>query len=100
MAGESPSVRQDDIEDLLRQAQLAAGVATEPDAESVPGSAQAGAPAAASQPLSAGPAPAFSSSAGVAVASASASASAPRTSGNEVSDDIQFLLAQAEQAIA
>jgi flagellar motor switch protein FliN/FliY len=100
MAGESPSVRQDDIEDLLRQAQLAAGVATEPDAASVPGGEPGSAPVAASQPPTASPAAAMASSAGVAVASAPAGAPAPRTSSSEVSDDIQFLLAQAEQAIA
>jgi flagellar motor switch protein FliN/FliY len=95
MAGESPSLRQDDIEDLLRQAQLAAGVATESTPQEAAASAAAqeafaGASTAATVAVAAGPA----------VATAAPRAAAPSAGSSDVSDDIQLLLAQAEQAIA
>src|SRR4051794_40072687 len=100
MADESPSLKQGDIEELLRQAQMASGLV--PDA-------------AASQPSGAIPsntaAAALQSSAAEAVAAETAAATAtlesPRPAsasstrpGQNIGDDVQFLLAQAEQAIA
>lgn len=93
MAGEEASQRQDDIEDLLRQAQMAAGMA--PDA------AQDQAALERLQPLpTAGPAVATAARPVAATYQAtSAAAERPPTSGG-INDDIQLLLAQAEQAIA
>jgi flagellar motor switch protein FliN/FliY len=103
MAGESPSARPDDIEELLRQAQAAAGV--------VPESAPAEEPVAVGPKI--GPAsgplqpPAASTSvqprsqaAAAAVASHPASQAPQRSAASVTGDDISFLLAQAEQAIA
>jgi flagellar motor switch protein FliN/FliY len=89
MAGESPSLRQDDIEELLRQAQLAAGLAGEAAPQATTTASPAGSAAA----------PAYSS-ASVATAPAPPSALPRSATGDGVSDDIQLLLAQAEQAIA
>jgi len=89
MAGESPSLRQDDIEELLRQAQLAAGLAGEAAPQATTTASAAGSAAA----------PAYSS-ASVATAPAATSALPRSATGDGVSDDIQLLLAQAEQAIA
>jgi flagellar motor switch protein FliN/FliY len=93
MAGEEASQRQDDIEDLLRQAQMAAGMAPE--------AAQDEAALENLQPLAA---------VGAALATAARPVAAPRHSASAVAemspssgginDDIQMLLAQAEQAIA
>lgn len=92
MAGESPSLKQEDIEELLRQAQLASGLVSEaaqtPDA-AVPASSfatqvaapPAGPPAATSTIEPPRPVPRVSSAGGV-------------------GDDVDFLLSQAEQAIA
>jgi len=90
MANESHSVKQDDIEDLLRQAQLASGLvpdsATGPDA-AAPTSAQ-----------SVTPEPAATKTATLEPPRAAYS---PRPSTNSsLGDDVQFLLSQAEQAIA
>lgn len=97
MAGDSPTPRQEDIEELLRQAQMAAGLAPEtapPAAAAIP-SAPADSPAAAVQPARSPPAPA------VATATPPLDAAATRSAADSgVGDDIQFLLAQAEQAIA
>jgi flagellar motor switch protein FliN/FliY len=99
MAGESPTLRQDDIEELLRQAQMAAGL--------VPGAAPAASDPAPS-PAAPPPAP-RATFAEVAAQEARETATAtlsppPHTpSGSArsvVGDDIQYLLAQAEQAIA
>ncbi|MEX2173310.1 MAG: flagellar motor switch protein FliN [Pirellulaceae bacterium] len=96
MAGESPTPRQEDIEDLLRQAQVAAGISPE---------TSAAAPAAQAPPVAEeespagelGPAPV---AAAVATATAPPPRAVPRPAASDVGDDIQFLLAQAEQAIA
>lgn len=97
MAGDSPTPRQEDIEELLRQAQMAAGLAPEtapPAAAAIP-SAPADSPAAAVQAARNPPAPA------VATATPPLDAAATRSAADSgVGDDIQFLLAQAEQAIA
>jgi flagellar motor switch protein FliN/FliY len=91
MADESPSLKQDDIEDLLRQAQLASGVvpdpATVPDAATPPVSAAAPQPAAAATTTATMEPP-------------RATFSPRRGSGPSLGDDVQFLLNQAEQAIA
>jgi flagellar motor switch protein FliN len=98
MAGESPSLKQEDIEELLRQAQMASGLAPEgaaaPDAMA-PGAGlqSAGAPATAAEATASGaatatmelPQPGFSTR---------------PTAGQNIGDDVQYLLAQAEQAIA
>lgn len=94
MPGDSQSRNQDDIEELLRQAQLASGLVSN-----------------APQPPAAAPPDADADVAGEAPEPATATAtfeppgpaSAPRppsSAGPSVGDDVQFLLSQAEQAIA
>jgi len=91
MPGDSPSLKQQDIEELLRQAQMASGIV--PDGAATPDAAvpQAAAPASAVEPAGGGtaiaPPPPRPLNAG-------------RTTGDPVGDDVQFLLAQAQQAIA
>src|SRR5256885_633232 len=91
MADESPTLKQDDIEDLLRQAQMASGVtpdsATSPDAATPPAgaSAQLATANAATQPAPRNP--------------PRGSFPPPNPAGN-LGDDVQFLLNQAQQAIA
>jgi flagellar motor switch protein FliN/FliY len=97
MAGDSPTPRQEDIEELLRQAQMAAGLApeTSPPVAGPPASAPANSPAGAVQPARSPPA------AAVATATSPLDAATSRSAADSgVGDDIQFLLAQAEQAIA
>jgi flagellar motor switch protein FliN/FliY len=93
MAGDQ-QLRQDDIEELLRQAQAAAGV-VEPAAPA-PGAAasatSAPPPAAQLEPNPEMP-PA-------AIATLAPPEPARRAAAGQVGDDIQYLLAQAEQAIA
>jgi flagellar motor switch protein FliN/FliY len=91
MADESPNLKQQDIEDLLRQAQMASGLnpnsATAPDAAapSAEASAQHAATGARAQTVTLEtPRANFS----------------PTQHGGNVGDDVQFLLNQAEQAIA
>ncbi len=99
MAGESPA-RPDDIEELLRQAQMAAGLAPDvtPAPSPIPGieSPPPAAAAAEAQPAAA--------PSGPAVATATLPPLPPppisRLSGSPIGDDIQYLLAQAEQALA
>jgi flagellar motor switch protein FliN/FliY len=93
MAGDSPTLKQEDIEELLRQAQLASGMMPEgaatPDAAAPP-------PAPASVP-----APAAAAMGATATLEPPRPASLPRPpAGKSVGDDVDFLLAQAEQAIA
>jgi flagellar motor switch protein FliN/FliY len=93
MAGDTPSARQEDIEELLRQAQMAAGLAPETTAVEAPSSPE---------PDDAAP---YVEAAPVAVAASSATMAPPapragKSTSAGVGDDIQFLLAQAEQAIA
>src|SRR5882724_4426909 len=95
MAGESPSLKQEDIEELLRQAQMASGLVPE-------GSAASAAPAA---PPPSGVETNAEEAAPIQAATATMdlprSTYAPRPSaGQNVGDDVQFLLSQAEQAIA
>lgn len=100
MAGE-PSIRQEDIEELLEQAQMAAGLAEQsatsaaitqpasPEAATAAGGASL-APEAAVH--SGGPA--------IAMADAPRGAAARAPSGAAIGDDIQLLIAHAQQAIA
>jgi flagellar motor switch protein FliN/FliY len=81
MADEAPNLKQDDIEELLRQAQRASGVS--PDS--------ATAPDAAAQSHAA---------AQTAMLEPSRSSFAPAKPAGNIGDDVQFLLNQAEQAIA
>jgi flagellar motor switch protein FliN len=98
MAGETPA-RQDDIEELLRQAQMAAGLAPE-----IAPVAAAPAPAPSSVDEPADKAPERSSAparpaVGTATLPPLGSPLGPPP-GGPVGDDIQYLLAQAEQALA
>ncbi len=95
MAGDTPNVRQEDIEELLRQAQMAAGLA--PETAPVDG------------PMSTSPEPddaalnlesAPATGAAAAATMVHHASRAGKNSATGVGDDIQFLLAQAEQAIA
>jgi flagellar motor switch protein FliN len=92
MAGDSPSLKQDDIEELLRQAQLASGLVPEGSAahDASPPPAGATAQSTATQPATG--------------SAATATLEQPilgrSESGQNVGDDVQYLLAQAEQAIA
>jgi flagellar motor switch protein FliN/FliY len=100
MAGDSPTPRQEDIEDLLRQAQMAAGLAPETaPAAPVAAAAQSAAPV---DSLAAAPQAArIPASTAVATAPAESASSPSRPAFDSgVGDDIQYLLAQAEQAIA
>jgi flagellar motor switch protein FliN len=96
MAGDSPTPRQEDLEELLRQAQMAAGLAPEtaPPVAAAPPSASAVSPTAAVQAARTPPAVA------VATPPPSETHAARSAADSGVGDDIQFLLAQAEQAIA
>ena len=100
MAGE-PSIRQEDIEELLEQAQMAAGLAE----QSAPSTAvkQPAAPeaVAAAAVASLGPeAAAHSAGANIGVADPPRSSGARGPSGAAIGDDIQLLIAHAQQAIA
>jgi flagellar motor switch protein FliN/FliY len=105
MPGDSPSLKQEDIEELLRQAQMASGLV--PDATSAaPGALPpAAAPAGSSDAPTAGSTlqatPAQSAPAAIATAERPSAGHRSRvTSAPTTGDDVQFLLAQAEQAIA
>ena len=90
-----PKLNTDEIENLLREAQAAAGIADPLTEAAAPSATAAGAPASA--------APAGKQQEGsVAVASRpkTASNSSEQSSGDVVGDDINYLLSQAEQAIA
>ena len=93
MAGESPSLKQEDIEELLRQAQLASGLIPEgaaaPDAAAPPAASAAGQSAA--PQIGAGH---------TATATLDPPILTRPEGGSSVGDDVQYLLAQAEQAIA
>ncbi|HEX5105092.1 MAG TPA: flagellar motor switch protein FliN [Pirellulaceae bacterium] len=99
MAGETPA-RQDDIEELLRQAQMAAGLA--PEIAPAPAS-----PPAPPSPAQDEPTAEAAQRAAARPVAATATATMPPLStpigpppGGPVGDDIQYLLAQAEQALA
>jgi flagellar motor switch protein FliN len=97
MAGESPNLKQDDVEELLRQAQLASGLVPDgaatpdvvtPASSALPGNREATAP----QPVDRTTTATFEPP---------RSTYAPRQpTGTNVGDDVQYLLNQAEQAIA
>jgi flagellar motor switch protein FliN/FliY len=99
MAGESPSLKQEDIEELLRQAQLASGLV--PEGSAAP---DAAAPATSQAPTASNPSLADSAASPAATATfepVHPTTFSPRPAGGpNVGDDVQFLLAQAEQAIA
>jgi flagellar motor switch protein FliN/FliY len=90
-----PKLNTDEIENLLREAQAAAGIA-EPHAEAATISAHGG-----GTPISESPA-AKPQEGAVAVAARpkAASHAGEQSSGDVVGDDINYLLSQAEQAIA
>src|SRR5262245_31909207 len=94
MAGDSPSLKQDDIEELLRQAQLASGLVPE------------GSAAHEAAPHAAGTLPTAQATATQTAPVSAATATLERPiltrpeGGQNVGDDVQYLLAQAEQAIA
>ena len=96
MADETPSLKQGDIEDLLRQAQMASGLsdgAALPDAAAPPGGSAPGMDQAGDDAGSGATATATMDSARAAFA-------ASPSAGQNIGDDVQFLLAQAQQAIA
>ena len=92
MAGESPSIRQEDIEQLLQQAQMAAGLAESGAAQNPSGSTDASVPPAAGSA-------AFKDGPAFAVADPPRH-SAPRPAAGTIGDDISLLIAHAQQAIA
>jgi flagellar motor switch protein FliN/FliY len=97
MAGDSPISRPEDIEELLRQAQLAAGLL--PETTSTGPAPLSGKEA--EESVAVGEAATAPAAKATATATMSPPVAMPRSSGDMgVSDDIQFLLAQAEQAIA
>jgi flagellar motor switch protein FliN/FliY len=90
MPDESPSLKQDDIEELLRQAQMASGIV--PDSATAPDAAA---------PTSAAPVAREPAAAKTATMEPPRATYAPRPPANSsLGDDVQFLLSQAEQAIA
>jgi flagellar motor switch protein FliN/FliY len=99
MAGDSPSLKQEDIEELLRQAQMASGLV--PDGagalESAAAPPAAPSPGAAAKPVSQPAATTAATATLEPPASGYRPAAAARSN---VGDDVQYLLAQAEQAIA
>jgi flagellar motor switch protein FliN/FliY len=98
VAGESPSLKQEDIEELLRQAQAASGLV--PEGAAAPDVA---APTASSQPTAqpAAVEPAQNARSATATLEPPRATYVPRPpAGQNVGDDVQYLLNQAEQAIA
>jgi flagellar motor switch protein FliN len=90
MADDSTSLKQDDIEELLRQAQMASGLV--PDSATAPDAAA---------PASSHSSAAHSTAARTATMEPPRATFSPRPSTNSsLGDDVQFLLSQAEQAIA
>jgi flagellar motor switch protein FliN/FliY len=97
VAGNSPTLKQDDIEELLRQAQLASGM--NPEGAGTP-DAGAAAPAPSAADVRAAPSESAATAA-TATAETPRPAFVPRAAGaKHVGDDVDYLLAQAEQAIA
>jgi flagellar motor switch protein FliN/FliY len=95
MAGDSPTLKQEDIEELLRQAQLASGAGQESATAGQPSPGEAavgatGAAATATVPDASVTAPG---------SGRSGSAASGAASGRAV-DDVEYLLAQAEAAVA
>ena len=81
-----PTLKQDDIEELLRQAQMASGLMADSAAAKAP------APQATAAAPAAEPAPAATATMVL--------PTGPRAGSSSAGDDVEFLLAQAEQAIA
>lgn len=106
MAGESPSLKQEEIEELLRQAQMASGLV--PEGAAALESAGAGAPQASTPAATAAPVataapqrqPAASTAATATLEQPRASYRPPTADRTDVGDDVNYLLAQAEQALA
>ena len=94
MADETPALKQGDIEDLLRQAQMASGLP--PDGAAIPDAAMAA--ALPSEQATAGDA--TSGDAATATMDSPRTGFTPTSAGQNIGDDVQFLLAQAQQAIA
>ena len=97
MAGETPSIRQEDIEELLQQAQMAAGLAAEHSASTA--AAAQPAPGEGRAAATVGPAP-HAGASRVAVADPPRTDKARAPSGGAIGDDIQLLIAHAQEAIA
>src|SRR6476469_2355260 len=95
MPGDSPSLKQEDIEELLRQAQMASGLV--PEGAAAP---DAAAPASAQSAESSATAAAASSAASTATMDPRPPAFVRSPADRNVGDDVQYLLSQAEQAIA
>ena len=95
MPDESPALKQGDIEDLLRQAQMASGLTPES-----PAAPDAVAPQAALPPGQAAATTVGSEAATATIDSPRAAFTPPPSAGQNIGDDVQFLLAQAQQAIA
>jgi flagellar motor switch protein FliN len=95
MADESPALKQGDIEDLLRQAQMASGLTPESPAVPDAFAPQAALPADQTTAATVG-----SDAATATIDSPRAAFTPPPSAGQNVGDDVQFLLAQAQQAIA
>src|SRR5262245_2085699 len=95
MPDESPALKQGDIEDLLRQAQMASGLT--PESPAMP---DAVAPQAALPPDQAAAVSISSEAATASINSPRAAFTPLATAGQSIGDDVQFLLAQAQQAIA
>jgi len=95
MAGDSPTLKQEDIEELLRQAQLASGAGQEgvTAGEPSPGGGAAGT----TGPAATATVPVAGAAAGGSGRSGSAASGA--ASGRAM-DDVEYLLAQAEAAVA
>jgi flagellar motor switch protein FliN/FliY len=102
MAGESANLKQEDIEELLRQAQMASGLVPEGAAGLDAATAvTAAAPSTAPNPAARPQAAANEAAAATATLEAPRGAYRPTAGARtNVGDDVQYLLAQAEQAIA
>ena len=94
MASDAPTLKQDDIEELLRQAQMASGLMAD---AGVGHAAAAPPPSAAAPGLEPAPAAAAAATATIEPPPIPRSQSAPV---GAAGDDVEFLLAQAAQAIA
>jgi flagellar motor switch protein FliN/FliY len=95
MPDESPALNQGDIEDLLRRAQMASGLT--PDSPAVP---DAVAPQSALPPEQAAATDPTGNAATATLDSPRPVFNPPSSAGQNIGDDVQFLLAQAQQAIA
>jgi flagellar motor switch protein FliN len=99
MAGDSATLKQDDIEELLRQAQMASGLV--PEGATPPGDSPHTATSPGNSSESAREQAVSRNDSATATLEPPRSTYRPRvSSGSSVGDDVQFLLSQAEQAIA